>query len=459
MKKSRLFGLAAVITTVLLAGCADTVETGPVPSITPKPMVSSTPTPAPIVTEVPSAPVEENVYETKKFKEYYEKEGELPQLYRAYEGLFTIGLDVLQADITDGKRQAVVKQQFNSISCKEDLSPDTIMDYEASKASGDLTRIALDFSGADVILKFAKENNLPVRGPRLITNETPAWAFTKDFSEDQVVITTAEDGTETTTIEYASADVVLARMENYIKDVITYCNTNYPGVVVSWDVLDDVIYTNDNHALKYRTSSYWHQTIGEEYLTKACEFARKYATAEQKLFYTQDGLDEPAYQTAALALINLLKADELIDGVAIQAHYNPIAPNVFSVDTMFKKIYETGLEIHITEFYVDSNEGSAEDDELTKEELLARVAKRYKNLMTTFVNTEKNKSYDIVSITFEGLTDDTSSLNEPTDYVDILTGEKIHGVRKESYPYLFDKDFNVKDAFFAALNDATIKGY
>lgn len=457
MKKSRLFGLTAVITTFLFAGCSDTVETGPVPSITPKPMMTSTP--APVVTEEPTAPTEENVYETKRFKEYYEETGELPQLYRAYEGLFTIGLDALQVDVTDAKRQAVVKQQFNSISCKKDLSPDTLMDYEATRASGDLTRIALDFSGADVILKFAQENNLPVRGPRLITNETPAWAFTKDFSEDQIVTITAEDGTETTTIEYASADIMLARMENYIKDVITYCNTNYPGLVVTWDVLDDIINTGENHALKYRESSYWHQTIGEEYIIKACEFARKYAAENQKLFYSQDALDEVACRNAAAALIDILKKDNLIDGVAIQAHYAPGSPNVFLLNDTFKKIYETGLEIHITEFYADSNDGNSKDDDYTFEELLERVAKRYKNLMTTFVGYDRDKSYDIVSITFEGLSDDTSSLNEPVDYIDVLTGEVIHGVRRESYPYIFDKDFKIKELFFAALGDVTIKGY
>ena len=37
--------------------------------------------------------------------------------------------------------------------------------------------------------------------------------------------------------------------------------------------------------------------------------------------------------------------------------------------------------------------------------------------------------------------------------------EKLHGVQKISYPYLFDEELKVKDTFFAALGDATIKGY
>lgn len=458
LKRNMLLAVTAVLSTLYFAGCSDSVETGIVPSITPRPAgteeVILTPTP-----EITQAPVEEDVYTSKRFKEYYEASGELPQLYRAYENVFQIGLDVLQTDITDEKRQALVKQQFNCISCKKDLSPMFLMNYEASRASGDLTRISLDFSGADIILKFAMDHDLPVRGPALITYESPAWAFTKDFDETQVTTVKDENGKETTTIEFASKEIIKLRMENYIKDVIVYCNTNYPGVVISWDVLEGVIFSDEMHELKYRTSSIWHQALGNEYVMLAAEYGRKYADANQKMFLAQDALEKSADLNATVAEIERLKEKDLIDGVAIQAHYKPSTPNVFSLDNILKKLHETGLELHITEFFADSNEGSDSLDDYSEEELRLRVAKRYKNLMTTFVNSKKNKAYNIVNITFEGLTDDTSSLNEAKDYVDVVTGEIIHGVKRESYPYLFNADLTAKDSLFAAMNDATIKGY
>lgn len=463
MRKGKLAGVVVCAAILLLAGCSDSVEIGPVPTITPRPAVTTAPTPTPgAVTEQPGENGEVDsvsVYDTKKFKEYYEKENELPQLDEAYQDLFLVGIDALVIDVMDEERQAVIKEQFNSISVKGDLSPKNIMDYETSKVATDKTRIALNFSGADVILKFAQENNMVVRGPKLITNEMPEWAFTKDLDRGQVTETKNADGTVTKTIEYASPEVIKARMENYIKDVITYCNTNYPGLIVSWDVLDDVIQPGEGHELKYRSTSYWHQGIGEEYIVEACRIARKYAEPDQKLFFSQDNLDEAQTLTPSLVLIDTLKAENLIDGVAIQGHYTPNVPNVFDMEDMFKKLAATGLELHITEFYADSNEGTVDDRDKTPEELIARGTKRYKNLMTTFVNMETNKSYDIVSITFEGLTDDTSSLNEPKEYYDELTGEKMFGVKVESYPYLFDAEFQVKDAFFAALGDVTIKGY
>lgn len=462
MRKGKIAGTVAVVAMLLFAGCSGSVEHGPVPTITPRPTVTPAPTPTPgAVVEQPGEgdTVETvNVYETKQFKEYYEKENKLPELDEAYKDLFLIGIDALVIDVTDEARQAVVKEQFNSISVKGDLSPNNIMDYETSKVATDKTHIALNFTGADVILKFAQENNIPVRGPRLITHEVPEWAFTKDLDRAQVTETTNEDGTVTKTIDYASPDVIAARMENYIKDVITYCNTNYPGVVVSWDILDDPINSAETNDAKVR-SNYWYQGIGEAYYVTACQLARKYATADQKLFLSQIDLHLAATQKPALVMINSLKDQKLIDGVAIQGHYNPNVPNVFDMDDMFKKLAATGMELHVTEFYVDTNTGDMGDFDLTPEELIARGVKRYKALMTNLVNYEQKKGYDIVSITFEGLSDDTSYLNEPKEYFDEVSGERMFGVKLESYPYLFDTEFKVKEAFFAALGDKSIKGY
>ena len=166
-----------------------------------------------------------------------------------------------------------------------------------------------------------------------------------------------------------------------------------------------------------------------------------------------------SYSCLRLNCINSLKDQKLIDGVAIQGHYNPNVPNVFDMDDMFKNLSATGLKLHITEFYVDTSTGDMGDFDLTPEELIARGVKRYKALMTNIVNYEQKKGYNIVSITFEGLTNDTSSLNEPKEYFDEVSGERLFGVKLESYPYLFDAELNVLDAFFAALGDKSIKGY
>lgn len=461
MRKKRLVGLLALAATFLFVGCSGTVETGPVPTITPRPTVTPAPTPTPVVVVQEgngSEGEEVSVYETKKYKEYYETENKLPQLKVAYEDVFTVGMDVLLIDIMDEDRAAIIKEQFNTITVKQDLMPETIMDYETAKVSADKTHIPLNFSAADVILKFAKTNNIAVTVPSLITATTPEWAFSKDFDRNQVTVTTDEAGKEVTTIEFADAEVMIARMENYIKDIITYCNTNYPGVVISWEVVCDPINASEQHELKY-SNNYWYQTIGDDYLVKAFEFARKYATAEQKLMLSQDNLDETNTLNPSLALINLLKDKGLIDGIGIRAYYNPISPTVFNMQDMMKALNETGLELHFTNFNVTANTGNQGDIEDTADVHLTKTIKRYKALLTNIINFEQKNNYDITSITFESLTNDNAYANQAKEYIDYSTLEVVFGVQVESYPCMFDADLNVMDVFFAIIGDVTVKAY
>ena len=461
MRKGKFIGLFAIATAFLFAGCSGSVETGPVPTITPRATVTPAPTPTPVVVvETPSgdAQEEETVYDTKKFKEYYETENELPQLKVVYQDNFEFGLDVLQIDVTDEKRKELVTSQFGAIGVREDLSPKVLMDYEATRASGDLTRIALDFSGADVILKFAQENKLPVHGPALINTEAPDWVFTKNFDEAEVTTETGEDGLDVTTIDYADTTVMSARMENYIKDVIEYCNSNYPGLVVTWQVLEIPLDNNAKNQNKYAENN-WYKTVGEDYIIKAFEHARASATAEQKLFFAQNGMEVANSLNSALALVNVLKEKNLIDAVGVQAHYATNSPSRYGMDDMMKALHETGLEIYITEFYIDSNEGSDADADKTAEERYEKCLKRYKNVMTYLVNYDEKNAYNIVRITFEGLTNDTASVNQPKEYYDSKTGEVVFGVKLESYPYFFDAELNVMDTLFAAMLDVSIKAY
>lgn len=457
MKKGVKIGLITAATMLLLAGCSDSVEFGPVPTITPRPM----PTSAPVVTQPVEKTEEEEktltLAEQKKFKEQYTQTGELPKLYEQYKEYFSMGVMVSKEELEDEKRQALVKEQFNVVSCRSELSPANIMDYEATKASKDLSKAVLDFSGADAILSFAQKNGLAVRGPVLISHGTPSWFFTKSFSEDEVTIVTDDAGTETETVEYASEEVILTRMENYIKEVITYCNTNYPDLVVSWDVLSDAINATENAEKQYRVSSHWYQSLGEAYFLKSFEFAAKYATEKQTLFYCEDLMWERTTREAAQTLINLLKEGGNITGVASLSHYNTRTPNVFSIEDMFKMLQGTGLEIHMSNFYVDTLTSSLEDYDTTTEEFLESSVKRYKNLMTALIKSETSGKSDVTMIEFESLSDDVSSLNQPKEYTDHITGEVMFGVDILSYPVLFDENLQPKDAYFGAVLDADIK--
>lgn len=444
MRKKMRFSILTVAAMLLLGGCASTVEVVSVPSITPRPTVTSAPSSIP--TPIP------NDQNRKNFIEKYKETGEVPSLCKTYQNYFAFGVAVTQDEIKDEKKQILIKEQFNSLTCVKELSPEGLLDHEATLVSGNRDRAVLDFSGADIILRFAQENNITVRGSVLITHDTPTWFFTPDFSEP-------EKSDEEAEITLASAEVMTRRMENYIKDVIDHCNTEFPGVIVCWDVLEEAIATTEGHALRYRTSSNWYKSIGDDYIVQAYRFARTYADSAQKLFYSEKNFYESTLRLFSVELVKSLKEQNLVDGFAVQGHWNYQTPNMMALDDVFKAASDFGVEVHVSQLDVDMAAKKADDFDRTEEEILATLAKRYKSIFNWFVRVEDAKTYDIANITIYGLTDDASWLNQPQETVNAETGEKEIKIPETNYPVLFDADLNPKDAFFGVLLDESIKMY
>lgn len=459
MKKRMLLGILAAAAVTVLAGCAgSTVEIGPVPSITPKPTL--TPLPSPTPTPVPDDP------NRKDFKVQYEKTGKLASLADTYQDYFLFGVAVCEDDIKDENRQELIKQQFNSLTCLYEMTPEYILDEEAMVASGNPTTVILDFSGMDTILDFAQENGMTVRSSALITHDkTPDWFFTPDYviPEDLEPTKDTDGDGVLETIDYpkASAEVMEARMESLIRQVMEHCNEKYPGLVSAWDVVEEAIAPEDKHPLKYRDgTSGWHTTMGDDYIVKAYEYARQYATKEQKLFYSEYKLYEMVNRTPTVDLVTLLKEKGLLDGIAVQGHWTYQTPNTMGVEDVFKSFFNLGLEVHISEFDIDMTAMDSEDADRTDEEIQSTLSKRLKNLFAWFVRVEDQKTYDFASITVYGLTDNRSWYNQPEESVDAETGETVL-TQPEFWnsPVLFFDDLTPKDAFFATLQDENIKAY
>ena len=71
-------------------------------------------------------------------------------------------------------------------------------------------------------------------------SQTPDWYFCKNYTPEY-------DGTGTAKkniTNLVDKETMLARIESYVKQVITYAETNYPGVVYAYDVVNEVIDSN-----------------------------------------------------------------------------------------------------------------------------------------------------------------------------------------------------------------------
>lgn len=371
---------------------------------------------------------EDNVATTIEDNAYYEnytKTGVLASIKDVYKDKFHIGVALAKHDIENKIKANFVASQFSSITCENEMKADFTLDHAATLKKGDEEFPVVNMKNAVVALNFAKENDIKMRAHTLVWHsQTPRWLFTEGFD-------TSEDA------PFVTREVMLARMENYIKQEMEYVNTNYEGVVYTWDVVNEAIEIGDGHKDGIRIkNNYWYEIIGDDYIEQAFTFARKYADKNQKLFYNDYGTYEKSKLFAICELVNKLKEKGIIDGVGLQDHIQIDYPTTLDYQYAINKYSELGLEIQITELDIACPEDTEEAQE--------KLATRYRTIFSILLNCLNKGNANITSVTVWGLSDDRSWINKPD---------------QPSYPLLFDKNLKPKRAFFGALLDPSVKKY
>ncbi|MCH5266256.1 MAG: endo-1,4-beta-xylanase [Lachnospiraceae bacterium] len=333
----------------------------------------------------------------------------LDSLDEAYDGCFDVGAAVSDAMVKDVEYQNRIKGTFGTITAENEMKPDALLNKEASQAAGAEDPEAepvlyLENSGMSRILDFAKENGLKVRGHALVyAAQTPDWFFNKNY----------EDGEDATP---ASATTMTARMQSYIKQVITFVNTNYPGVVTAWDVVNEGLTDTG-----YQTNK-WYTTMGNTYIIRAFTYADTYAP-DAELYYNDYRMENSSKMNTFLSRV-YPSISSRIDGIGMQTHIESLTdPTDDLIQTAISKYNERNLDVQITEL----------DVQIEANETLEQQAERYKELFTLF----KNNSDAISNVTLWGINDGNSW-------------------RSSKRPLLFYDDLTPKPAFYSVL--AVAKG-
>jgi endo-1,4-beta-xylanase len=357
--------------------------------------------------------------------ENYESTGELPSLAEIYKDKFKVGVALSSSDLVNAFKKQLLPTQFNSITCENEMKPDFVLDREETLKAGDEECPAINMKSAKSALEFAKNNNMQIRMHTLVWhNQTPRWFFTVGYDSDNDA-------------PYVTREVMLARLENYIRLVMDYLNTNYPGVVYAYDVVNEAIEPADGREDGVRVkNNKWFEVIGPDYIEMAFTYARKYAAPDQKLFYN----DYNTYEKNKIYLIcNMaakLQEKGLIDGIGMQDHMQVSYPSVVDYQYAINKYTKLGLELQVTELDINTTDNTEAGQ--------IKLANKYKNVMMTLLNCIEKNNAKITSVTFWGLTDDRSWLNKPG---------------QPNYPLLFDKDLKPKPAYFGVVMDKSIRGY
>lgn len=294
----------------------------------------------------------------------------------AYADYFMIGVGLngydSATDTVNSKTMTeIIKYHFNSVTYSNLMKPSYFLDQAGSIRNHDAgnPEPAVRFDSAIKGMEFCKSTGIKMRGHVLVWHfQTPDWFFREGYRDDGA---------------YVDRETMLVRLESYIRQVLEFFQTHYPGVIYAWDVVNEAVentwgrYETEsgfNIRTKYdETTNPWYAVIGADYVEKAFEYARKYADPEVKLFYNDYNTFQPTKSQAIYKLASHLKDKGLIDGISMQGYMDLSYPGISSGRDSFKaalaKFAELGLEIHVTELTIRTNG--------VTEEHFRRQAQRY----------------------------------------------------------------------------------
>nr|SIP63166.1 Endo-1,4-beta-xylanase A precursor (EC 3.2.1.8) [uncultured bacterium] len=338
---------------------------------------------------------------------------EVPSLKEIYADKFDFGAAAPQQAFRDIGLMKLMKQQFSILTPENELKPDAVLDTSASKKlvqeTGDETAVAVRFDSAKPLLNFAQKNGIKVHGHVLVWHsQTPEVFFREGYDAKKPLL---------------KRDMMLGRLENYIKNVMAYLDENYPGVVVSWDVVNEAI---DDGTGWLRKGSAWYKVVGEDFVARAFEYARKYAPEGTLLYYNDYNTAMSGKRKGIVRLLESLIPEGNIDGYGFQMHHSVGSPSMQQIADSVKDIAALGLRLRVSELDVgtDNRTEASFKKQAQKYSWIMKVLRRY--------------SEQLEAVQVWGLTDNMSW-------------------RAKDFPLLFDSSRNPKPAFWAVADPDSIQ--
>lgn len=352
----------------------------------------------------------------------YNIQTDIASLKDVYSPYFKLGGAMMSSELGSQATKDLVLKHYNSITFGNELKPENVLvqsECQKLAQSGNEGDVAVSIDTARSLLDFCQENNISVRGHVLVWHsQTPDWFFKEGYSNDG---------------DWVSKEVMLQRMENYIKNLMELLATEYPDVdFYAWDVVNEIWLDDGNprqpgeQGSNGSNNSAWVKIFGDNsFVDYAFEYARKYAPEGCKLYYNDFNEYMPQKTQAIVEMATRLKEKGLIDGIGMQSHLDVSFPGVSAYEKALKAFSETGLDIQITELDVTTSD--------TSETGLENQAKYYSDIMDLAVKYSDN----ISAVIIWGTTDDQSW-------------------RAAKLPVLFNEDYTAKPCYYSIIDGLDI---
>lgn len=269
---------------------------------------------------------------------------------------FKIGTVINPQQLNKKSYTDMIKADFNSITAGNEFKAYSLLSQSASQKNEN-GMPAMNYTMADAIAKFAQENGIGVRGHVLVWDAyMPVWFFKEGYTNDGA---------------FVSSNVMKKRLQYYIEEVVAHFETNFPGVVYCWDVVNEAVADGANEAAagdqrmirttRSGTPNYFYQVIGPDYVELSFKYAReaaKKAKADIKLFYNDyNTFYSPKREAIGKLIESINKEEKLCDGVGMQGYVGGYGqqngcmnPNDIKLFGNAIKFYsDMGLEVQVTE--------------------------------------------------------------------------------------------------------------
>ena len=269
---------------------------------------------------------------------------------------FKIGTVINPQQLQKKAYTDMIKNDFNSITAGNEFKAYSLLSQSSSQKSEN-GMPAMNYTLADNIAKFAQENGIGVRGHVLVWDAyMPAWFFREGYKND---------GT------FVSSDAMKKRLQYYIEEVVAHFETNFPGVVYCWDVVNEAVADGTNECkaddprrirtLRGGTPNLFYDVIGPDYVELSFKYAREAVNKVNpniKLFYNDyNTFYSPKKEAIGKLLESINKNEKLCDGLGMQGYVGGYGQQAGCMNPNDIKLFgnairfysDLGLEVHVTE--------------------------------------------------------------------------------------------------------------
>lgn len=348
---------------------------------------------------------------------------------------FSMGAMINPTLHEDAAYRAIVEKHFGTLTASNEMKAYSLLDQNAciraAKKGNDEPQ--MDFETADMLVQYASDHGMKVRGHNLVWDAYMVdWFFNEGYETDGKKV---------------SKEVMKKRMESYIKQVLEHFDTGFPGVVTCWDVVNEAV--GDTAGQDCRADDPCHvrtkrngednpfyRYVGEDYITLAFQYARKYAAPETKLFYNDYNNEYFEKRNATVELVKTLNRQEkLVDGVGMQCYFNMddgiLQSNLdkegISLEDSVRAFADLGVEVHLTEMTVRNYDKALEE---AHGDFYYRLFKKIREL-----NEEGGKK-PVTNVSIWGL----------MDAPDAVEGDYVYS-QSGTYYGIWDSEYQPKKAF------------